>query len=229
MSPGTTLGGPSQHCTRCEAPHCRPRGLHLPPAEAPQLLPGRCAPAVTRHRPPSRHCIECAASHFKYCTAPMASQPCPALHGQAAATTRQRSPGMLPSLLQYSICPCHCLHTILRLLQTLPALRTQQGPPQPLHGSAPPPRCGTASTTGPHLAAGPLQVPFYRTAHATQAVQLPRVSRYVRVSTFSLHSCPVSTAAQGPACTALFPQHCPRSCWPHSLLMLLRQKANDKF
>lgn len=167
VSPGTALGGPSQHCSRCEAPHCHPTGLHLRPAEARQLLPGRCAPAVTRHRPPSRHCTECAASHFKCCTAPMASQSCPDLHGQAAATTRQRSPELLPSLLQYSICPCHCLHTILRLLQTLPALRTQQNPPQPQHGSAPPPWCGTASTTRPHQAAGSLQLPFHCTAQLT--------------------------------------------------------------
>lgn len=160
--PPTALGGPRQPCTGCEAPHCHRTALHLPPAEAPQLLPGRCAPAVTRPRPPSRHRTECAAPPFKCYTAPLAYQPCPALHSQAAAATRQCSPGVLPSPPQHSICPCRCLRPILQLLQTLPALHSQQGPPQPLHGSAPPPACVDQSRGH-----GPLQLPFHSTAQVT--------------------------------------------------------------
>lgn len=67
---------------------------------------------MTRYRPPSGHCTECSAPPLRCCTvrtpstAPMASQPYPTLHSQAAATTRQRSPGFASITAPHSACPC---------------------------------------------------------------------------------------------------------------------------
>lgn len=188
----------------------------------------RCISLEVLHCPTAQHCSDGRSA------LPHSAQP------SCSHDTGHRSPRVLPSLPHAAPVPAaqssHCLHTILRLLQTLTALHTQKVLPTSctalchLPGVAQPPPLDHTRLHGPHRAARtpPAVLPPHSTAHATQTVQLPRTSRYVKVSTFSLHSCPVSTAALGPACTALFPQHCPRCCWPHSLLMLLRQRASDK-
>ncbi|XP_041339372.1 uncharacterized protein LOC121362162 [Pyrgilauda ruficollis] len=134
-------------------------------------------PAVTRHRPPSRHRTECAAPPFRCCaarppsTAPMASQPCPAPHSQAAATTRQRSPGFASVTAPHSTCPCCTVRPLPSHYRLASA-----SPPSAAHPTRSCPAPAQLCATSPvwhSLHRWTTPSTLHSTAHATQTVQLP--------------------------------------------------------